>query len=297
MTDTAESPNDVRPPRPRSFRRRVATWAALFTAMYVAWCGVLYVMQDKLVFPSDMAPDASPRFLWPLGESVRIARPIEGGAEVEARLILAEGASVETPAPLVVLLHGNAEIIDQRLDVAEAYWRMGCSVLLPEYRGYGRSGGVPTQDGIVGDVVWFYDQVITRPDVDATRVVQHGISLGGGVAAQLAGQRQPTALILESTFTSVAVMAHNHFAPMFLAKYPFRTDHVLPTLECPVLVLHGNRDRIIPVEHGKQLHALARHATYVEFPCGHNDFPGDANVETYYTELEAFLADTGVIQP
>src|SRR5438045_8236 len=81
-----------------------------------------------------------------------------------------------------------------------------------------------------------------RPDVDRSRIVIHGRSLGTGVASQLAGRHQPAALILESPFTSVASFAWRYGVPPVFLKSPYRTDEVLPKLTCPILILAGRDD-------------------------------------------------------
>ena len=252
-------------------------------------------LQDKLVFPADMAPE-------PLAAAYQLTQgtsllqvDIETGGAVEAWFLPAPAASAGNAAPTVVFCHGNAEIVDYHDAIVSGYHRLGCSVLLPEYRGYGRSAGTPSEKGIVADAVRFYDQLIERDDIDASRIVFHGRSLGGGVAAQLAARRTPAALILESTLTSVAIMAHTYFAPTFLARHPFRTDRVVAEIDVPVLIFHGTRDRIIPVVHGHKLRQLAAGAAYVEYDCGHNDFPGRGNHDAYWNEIADFLTNAGVI--
>ena len=121
----------------------------------------------------------------------------------------------------------------------------------------------------------------------------HGRSLGGGVAAALATERPPAALVLESTFTSLAALARTRGLPESLCRHPFRTDRALPGLQRPVLVLHGRDDELIPPAHGRELHALAPGSTYVELPGGHNDFPGDR--AAYEDALRQFLRTHAIL--
>lgn len=261
--------------------------------IYTAWCATLYFYQDKLLFPADMAPEPYPGEKYDLSTIV-LKRPVDGGDAV-AWFVPPLAAFQGKPAPLVIFCHGNAEIIDDQSRIIVGYQQLGFAVLLPEYRGYGRSAGAPSERGIVEDTVYFFDQALSRPEIDAGRIVIHGRSLGGGVAAGLADQRKPSALILESTFTSAAAMARKYFAPQFLVKNPLHVDTVLKTLDIPVLLMHGSHDSIIPVAHGRALRDLATRMTYVEYDCDHNDFPGDGNDEAYWKAIGDFLVASGVI--
>jgi hypothetical protein len=192
----------------------------------------------------------------------------------------------------VILAHGNGELIDDNFPWMARYLDLGVSVLLPEYRGYGRSGGSPSQAAITADMERFYDWLVQRAEVDPARVMFHGRSLGGGVMAALAAARTPAAMILESTFTSVASIWTRALLPPFLCRHPFRTDAVMEKYRGPVLVFHGTRDEVIPVRHGRRLHESIPQSRYVEMPAGHNDFPPDP--EAYWSAIRAFLHDNGL---
>jgi hypothetical protein len=110
---------------------------------------------------------------------------------------------------------------------------------------------------------------------------------------QVAARRPPAAMILESTFTSLASFAPRYLAPAALVRHPFRSDQVFPRLSMPMLLMHGDRDEIIPVSHGRRLRELAPHATYLEMPAGHNDFPPDEDL--YWLAIERFLREQGMI--
>jgi hypothetical protein len=259
---------------------------------YVVWCVLLYCYQDRLLWPRDLA---QPQAAKPKNAEV-ISFPIEHGGAVESWFFPAKSAESGKPAPAVVYFHGNAELIDQQDRIVEGYSRLGLSVLLPEYRGYGRSAGKPSEKEIAADMVGFYDLLVRRADVDPSRIVFHGRSIGGGVAADLATQRAPAALILESTFTSIAGMALKFGAPPFLVKHPFRTERVVEALDVPMLIFQGTRDTLVPVSHGRRLHRLARGSTYVEYNSDHNDFPGEGNEEAYWCEIRAFLIRNGLLR-
>ncbi len=260
--------------------------------LYIIWCVMLFFLQDRIIFPRHYAPEPLDD---PYGtEAVELRLELKKGGEAFAWFVPAIGASADNPAPVVVFFHGNAEIVDIEHDIVEGYQQLGCSVLLPEYRGYGRSAGRPSERGILADAVRFYDQLIERRDVDTSRIVFQGRSLGGGFAAGLAARRKPAALILESSFTSVVSMARRHGVPAFLVKHPLRTDRILRKLDVPVLILHGTSDIVVPVSHGRKLSRLARDARYIEYDCGHIALTGQ---ECYWDEVERFLAKAGLIEP
>lgn len=287
--DHAEEP----PPRKRfALWKRVVIYALVF---YPVWCTVLYFFQDKLLFPADLAPTPYPGEKYDISTTV-LKRGLPDGGEVVCWLIPPAARFRDRPTPLVVFFHGNAEIIDDQSRIISGYQLLGFSILLPEYRGYGRSAGKPSEQVLVDDAAYFLDLVLDRPEIDAGRIVIHGRSLGGGVAAGLADRRKPSALILESSFSSVASMARKYFAPAFLVKNPFYVDRVLETLDVPVLIFHGTRDDIIPVAHGRRLRDAGRQVTYHEYDCMHNDFPGDGNDERYWRDIEAFLKSCGLVE-
>jgi alpha-beta hydrolase superfamily lysophospholipase len=270
-------------------------WLFLILVLYVAWCVGLYIVQDQLMFPLNLLEPALAEVA-PGAEAIAIG-PIEGGKQVRVEACyFPGGASAERPAPLLVFFHGNAETVDNCLFVARDWARRGFAVLLVEYRGYGRSYGTPNERHLVGDAVAFIERVAERPEVDASRIVLHGRSVGGGVAAQVAVRLSPTrpiaAVILQSTFSSVPRLAAKLLAPPFLIRNTFRTDRALAAYGGPVLILHGEDDEIIPVSHARRLHRLLKGSTLVELPGHHNDFPVDE--AAYWGAIDRFLAEHGL---
>lgn len=214
------------------------------------------------------------------------------GGKVEAWFLIGDGRTAEDPGPAVIFAHGNAEAIDFWPFELERYRRLGISVLLPEYRGYGRSGGAPSQDAITRDFVAFYDRLAALPQVD--RIFFHGRSLGGGAVGALAAERPCAALILQSTFTSIASFATQFFLPRLFVSDPFDTQRVVEGLEVPVLVLHGTRDTVVPYEHAEALRRSAKNGRLVRYDCGHNDFPNDDRV---WKPIESFLRAAELLDP
>lgn len=278
-------------------RRGAGAVLRITAAIYVVWLAAIFFLQTGLLFPASIAgrPAADP----PAGAVVHSLSLDAGGGAVEAWLLPAHvPADPEDPgadAPLVIICHGNAELIDDQVWFANTFRALGCAVLLPEYRGYGRSAGSPGEEAIVEDACRFYDWAAAQPGIDPERVVLFGRSVGGGVAAQLAARRRCAAVILESTFTSAASMSWRYGAPPFLVRNPFRSDRVLPGLGRPALIIHGDRDSIIPVAHGRALHAMTPGSIYVEFPTDHNDFPAARHERDYWSAVERFLRGAGIL--
>lgn len=213
---------------------------------------------------------------------------------VEAFFIPGRGVSPSAPGPLVVYAHGNAEVIDPLPRWLDAYRQMGVSVLIPEYRGYGRSEGRPSEAAIRDDLVAFYDLVIDRPEIDRERVVYHGVSLGGGAVAQLASQRPPTAFILQSTFTSVSDIAWDMLSvPRILIADRFDSIAVHRASPRPTLILHGTQDDLVPVRHALALQRAIPGSRLVQCAAGHNDLPPPEF--DYWGEIERFLERSGIV--
>lgn len=271
--------------------KRLATRAAAVAVLAYGASGcLLYTKQGDMLFPrqyTNLRPNTTP----PAGaEAVWVT--LGDGARIEGWFAPGTGATAENPGAAIIYCHGNAELIDDNTDYLRAYAQRGLSVLLIEYPGYGRSQGEPSQASITDAGTRFYDLFAARPEVDPARIVIHGKSLGGGAAAQIADKRSAAALILESTFTSVASFASDYYMPELLVRHPFRTDAVLKSFTKPVLIFHGTEDEIIPVSHGRALAAIRPDATFIESPGGHNDYP--RNRAAYWASIDGFLTEHGI---
>jgi len=171
----------------------------------------------------------------------------------------------------VLLFHGNAGNIASRLIFLERLTRLGFSVLLFDYRGYVRSTGSPSEEGT------YLDARAARralPAVDGP-VIYLGVSLGGAVAAALAVESPPDGLILQSTFTSVRDMARVHypFVPAYFVPDAYTTLRRVTQVRAPTLFIHGESDRIVPVQHAVELHRASAGPKRLERVPGadHND--------------------------
>ena len=195
--------------------------------------------------------------------------------------------AASTPFPVVMFMHGNGELIDDHVAVLARLTEAGIGVLLVEYPGYGRSGGRPNERSITAAAVAAFDHLSGQPWVDAGRIVAYGRSIGGGAACALARVRPVAALVLESTFTRLGDLMPR-FVPRALMLDRFENLSVVTSGASPVLVLHGERDRIIPYAHGEAL-ARAAGTTPLAMACGHNDCP------TPLREIVRFLGQNGIL--
>jgi len=265
--------------------------------IYLVWCGALFLLQGKLMFPAALAgtPGDGP---W-REDAVVLRRELPSGQKAVAWLFVPPHASAEQPVPLVAYFHGNAELIDTQQRVVEAYEKLGIATLLVEYRGYGHSDGSPSQAALTDDGLHLIAQAFnTRDDLDPGRLVLHGRSIGGAIAAQIAAKRQPHAIILESTLTHTGAFAWRYGVPPLLVRNPFRTKDVLPELACPVLLFHGEDDGIITPKHSRKLHELTPGSTLITYPdTGHNDFPGPGNEKQFWDDVRAFLENASILPP
>ncbi len=252
---------------------------------YAAIVFLAYLLQDRLLyFPSRMLT-ASPAHLGLRFEPVSF--DTEDGETLDGWWIPAE------PERAVLLFcHGNAGNISHRLESVEVFHRLGLSVLLFDYRGYGQSTGRPSEAGLYrdGEAAWRYLTQTRR--IDSLDVVLFGRSLGGAVATYLAAQHRTGALIVESAFTSVPDVAARHypFLPVrALARSRFDNLGRIATVQTPLLVIHSRHDEIIPFEHGQRLfEAALSNKAFLEIEGGHND-GFLVSAARYRDAIDAFL--------
>lgn len=258
--------------------RIVLLAVGVLLALYLLYAGYFFVAQRTILFPRQVIPSAPPVFQ--ATDAVDLGMTTAAG-KVEAWLLPPRASANEPlsplspPYPLVIIAHGNAELIDQWIDAVAPLRRDGVAVLLVEYPGYGRSAGEPSQDALVAVYTQAYDAAVAHPAIDGARVLLFGRSVGGGVIAQLAARRPSAGMILMSTFTSVKDVASQQALPGRLARDPFDTLAVVRTYGQPLLILHGQQDTVIPFAHGQRLAAAAPQAELRPLTCGHNDCVDD----------------------
>lgn len=241
---------------------------ALAAVVVIVVVALAYFGQESLVFFPDRTLRATPALVGLRFEEVRLTS--EDGIGLGAWWV-----EPELPRGAVVFAHGNAGNISDRLDVIKLFADLGLAVLAFDYRGYGSSGGSPSEAGTYRDMEAAAAYLRRAQAIGPERTVYYGESLGGAVALATALRLPPAAVVLESTFTSVRAMAavHYPFVPGFLAtKVRYDSLTRVRELHCPLLVLHGPRDSIVPYRMGRALfEAAPGPKAFADLVGDHND--------------------------
>lgn len=282
------------PAAPQRRRRRISGRAILVllflglpALIYTGVCLAIGLQQRQMLYRTDAGTSGavaamSSEPVIPGSEAVTIATP--DGERLAAWYI--------PPSPgqkVMLFLHGQGG----RLAVQTNRWRRvregGYGLLAFSYRGYAGSTGTPTEAGIALDARAAYDWLRQR---HAPRnIVVHGHSLGSGVAVRLASEVEVGAVVLESPFTAAVDVAAERFPWLpvrWLMLDQFRSRDRIADVKAPVLIAHGDQDRVIPFAHAERLYALAREPkTFLRFPgSDHNTLVRDG----LYEKMKGFLA-------
>jgi len=261
---------------------------ALCAAIASVWVFVVVLMlaleSTFLYFPARTL-DAQPRDYGLASDEVRLTA--SDGVRLHGWWLRGRGDRA------LVWFHGNAGNISHRLDNAKRLIdRFGLDILLVDYRGYGLSEGTPDESGLYRDGLAMYDEAARR-GFAPSRIVLFGRSLGAAVAVEVALQRPHAALILETPFLSVPAMARVHypFVPKALIRSRFDLEAKIASAQGPILVLHGDRDEIVPLAQARRVFELARPPKrfYLIRGAGHND-TYLVGGEEYFRAWQEFLA-------
>jgi fermentation-respiration switch protein FrsA (DUF1100 family) len=183
--------------------------------------------------------------------------------------------------------HGNAGNIGDWVQAAPPFVESGISLLIWDYRGYGRSQGQPSEEGLLMDGLAMWHWLKARAKTDGLPASILGKSLGSAVAAHIATQEKPAGLILDSAFTSMReiVSMHASWVPKEMIPPLYESLEWAPAITCPTLVVHGERDMLVPLTQGQKLfEAITAPKIMRVIPAaGHND------ISTYAGYDEAIL--------
>ncbi|HUD26090.1 MAG TPA: alpha/beta fold hydrolase [Burkholderiaceae bacterium] len=242
----------------------MVTAAGIAIVALAGLLALLYLRQEALIFfPQTLRADYD--FGLPGVDEVRV--PVDGATLSALHLTLPQ------PRGVVFFLHGNAGNLADWFVDTPFYWATNVDVFMIDYRGYGKSTGrIESEDQLHQDVAVAWRHIAAR--YQGQRKIIYGRSLGTALAARLAAQVQPDLTVLVSPYWSLAELARLHYPilPTSLLRYPLKTFEDIGRIEGAVLMIHGDRDALIPFDHSVRLQALARHSELVRIEGGgHND--------------------------
>ncbi len=257
----------------------------LITAIYVGLAIFLFFTQSRLIYFPTREIVSSPDQIGLSYKSVSFKAP--DGVKLSGWFIPAD-----SPRGVVIFCHGNAGNISHRLESIEILHRLRLSTFIFDYRGYGMSEGTPSEEGSYLDVRGAWNYLIEYERLAPSDIILFGRSLGGAVAAWLAGQHTPKALIIESTFTSAPDLAgelYFYLPVKLLCRYKYNALAAIKEVQCPVLIVHSQEDEIVPFRHGRMLFDAANEPRFfLEISGSHNEgFITSSSV--YLNGLKAFL--------
>jgi alpha-beta hydrolase superfamily lysophospholipase len=225
-----------------------------------------------------------PAYVYYPGRDVMLTPSAAGLSHEEVTLATADGEALGAwyvpaarggpPARTLLVFHGNAGNIGDRVDAVRAFHELGFNVLIFDYRGFGRSTGRPTEKGTYQDALAAWGYLTRERGEPPQNVILFGRSLGGAVAAWLAEQVRPGGLVLEGTMTSAPDMAVTMFPYLpvrWLCRFRYDALARMGRIRCSVLIAHSRADEIIPFRHGRRLFEAAREPKqFVELHQDHN---------------------------
>lgn len=240
----------------------------LLAAGYGTLCLYLFLTQESRIYLPRRELVATPQ---DLGLSFAVRRfPAADGVQLYAWWLPGK-----PDRSTVLYLHGNGGNLSYHLEHIALFARAGYGVLAADYRGYGNSEGRPGEDGSYRDARAAWDHLTQVLGVPPDRILIYGHSLGSAIAAHLATEVEPRALLVEGGFVSVPERAAELYPWLpvrLLARIRYPTAEFLGRATCPVTVLHARDDEIIPYAHGERLFAAAAHPqAFIPLHGGHND--------------------------
>jgi pimeloyl-ACP methyl ester carboxylesterase len=270
------------------FKKTVTTAIVAVLAVCLLGCGMMYFSQENMIFyPEALPPDF--KYSFP-------ARFEEVNLPVAGATINALYFRTERPRGVVVYFHGNAGSLRGWGEVATDFTGKGYDTFIPDYRGFGKSTGrIKNETMLHGDAAAVYAYV--RKTFEEDRIILYGRSIGTGIAVKLAKTNRPQMVILESPYVSFLDLAAHHYPliprPLLglLLRYTLRTDLWIPEVACPVYLIHGTLDEIIPYDSSERLLKLIKSdGRLIAVPGGgHNNL---ADFPLYHEQLAGILKKT-----
>jgi fermentation-respiration switch protein FrsA (DUF1100 family) len=260
-------------------------WLLIALVGYGSLVTLMYLLQRSMMYFPDTTRTPPAEAGLPQAEEV-VLKTADG------ERVIAWHVPPRGDKPVVLYFHGNGGAIGYRVARFRALIADGTGLVALSYRGYAGSTGTPTEAGLIADAQAAYAFAVARYPVE--RIALFGESLGTGVAVALAAEKPVGGIVLEAPFTSAVDIGASAywFAPVrLLMKDQFRSDERIAQVSAPLLVLHGERDAVVPIRFGERLFSLAREPKrMVRYAKG-----GHEGLDSYgaLAEVRSFLAGTG----
>lgn len=250
---------------------------------YIVANFIIYFAQERFLFKPEKLPKDF-KFKYPNLNFQEYNLEKEPGVNINAIHF-----HIDDPKGVVIYLKGNSKSIKGWGKFAIDFTRMGYDVMMVDYRGFGKSTGKRTEDSIKDDLQYVYDRI--KEQVAEKYIILYGRSLGSGFAAKLASTNNPRMLVLESPYYSLAKVTKRYipFMPVsLLLKFPIRTHLWLKYVDCPIKIIHGTNDKLIPFKTAVALSKIRSENTrlYSVIGAGHNNLN---TFEEYHRMMEEIL--------
>jgi pimeloyl-ACP methyl ester carboxylesterase len=247
---------------------------------YVALCIIIYFIQEKFIFHPEKLPQ---------NFQFKYDRPFkELFLDVERNVRL-NGLhfAVENPKGIILYFHGNTRSIKGWAKYSKDFTKYGYDLVMMDYRGFGKSTGKRSEEAMLKDAQFVYKELMKKYSED--QLIVYGRSIGSGFAVRVASLNTPRFCILDAPYYSFQNISSRYlpFLPIpFLLKYPIRADLWMEYVKCHTYILHGTRDRLIPIKSSERLAAIApERITLIRVDGGgHNNLPS-------FPQYHAFLRD------
>ena len=268
----------------------------IFVFAYIGLAIVLYLGQSNLVYRLSQELIETPATLGLKFEDIQITT--KDNVNLDAWFVPAKDKD-QIGKGVILFCHGNGGNIGDRVSYLPIFRDLGLSTFLFDYRGYGKSGGKPTEEGTYNDVEAAWQYLTQEKQIPPKKIIIYGESLGGAIASYLAekisqqdSKNAASGLVLASTFTSVSDRASElyPFLPIrLLSRFSYNSRDRLPNIKIPVLIIHSTDDEIIPFSHGdRNFQAANQPKKLVKLRGDHNSGFLDS-LEIYRNGLNEFI--------
>ena len=263
------------------------------TCVWFGVCLAVYLWQEKMIFQPTQVLGSTPKRLGLAYEDVTLST--KDGETIHGWYVAHQEAT-----STVLFFHGNGgNIADRPLTLTHLH-DLGLNVFMIDYRGYGRSSGTPSGEGTIIDAQAAWAYLVDRREIKPEEITIYGRSLGGAIAIALAATINPRAVIVESTFTSIAdlgAITYPYLPISLLVRYDYKSIATITQLATPILIAHSPSDELISFTHAQSLFDAANaQKRFYRLRGSHNESFVRAGPD-YYAALGQFINDPSDTSP